>query len=42
MANSYALPYDPTDVNWSSAARNLYTRNDGTNQKYLQERFIVC
>ena len=38
MANSYALPYDPTDMNWSSAAGNLYTRNGGTNQKYLQER----
>lgn len=38
MANSYALPYDPTDVNWSSAGGNLYTRNGGTNQKYLQER----
>lgn len=38
MANSYALPYDPTDVNWSSPSGNLYTRNGGTNQKYLQER----
>ena len=38
MANSYALPYDPTDMNWSSAGANLYTRNGGTNQKYLQER----
>jgi methionine-gamma-lyase len=38
MANSYQLPYDPTDMNWSSAAGNLYTRNGGTNQKYLQER----
>lgn len=38
MANSYALPYDPTDMNWSSAAGNLYTRNGGTNQEYLQER----
>ena len=38
MANSYALPYDPTDMNWSSAGTNLYTRNGGTNQKYLQER----
>ena len=27
MANSYALPYDPTDMNWSSAGGNLYTRN---------------
>lgn len=38
MANSYALPYDPTDMNWSSAAGNLYTRNGGSNQKYLQEK----
>lgn len=38
MANSYALPFDPTDMNWSSADGNLYTRNGGTNQKYLQER----
>lgn len=38
MANSYALLYDPTDANWSSAAGNLYTRKGGTNQKYLQER----
>lgn len=38
MANSYELPYDPTDVNWSSASGNLYTRNGGTNQKYLQEK----
>ena len=38
MANSYVLPYDPTDMNWSSAGGNLYTRNGGTNQKYLQER----
>lgn len=38
MVNSYELPYDPTDVNWSSAAGNLYTRNGGSNQKYLQEK----
>ncbi|MBQ1438025.1 MAG: aminotransferase class I/II-fold pyridoxal phosphate-dependent enzyme [Ruminococcus sp.] len=38
MANSYALPYDPTDMNWSSADGNLYTRNGGANQKYLQEK----
>jgi methionine-gamma-lyase len=38
MANSYVLPYDPTDINWSEAGGNLYTRNGGTNQKYLQER----
>lgn len=38
MANSYELPYDPTDMNWSSADGNLYTRNGGSNQKYLQEK----
>lgn len=38
MANSYELPYDPTEMNWSSADGNLYTRNGGSNQKYLQER----
>lgn len=38
MVNSYELPYDPTDVNWSSEAGNLYTRNGGSNQKYLQEK----
>ncbi|WP_043922793.1 trans-sulfuration enzyme family protein [Leadbettera azotonutricia] len=46
MANSYALPYDPSDLNWSSAggdddsgaAQNLYTRNGGSNQQYLQEK----
>ena len=39
MANSYQLPYDPTDMNWSSAGdKPLYTRNGGANQKYLQEK----
>lgn len=38
MANSYELPYDPTNMNWSSADGNLYTRNGGSNQKYLQEK----
>lgn len=38
MANSYELPYDPTDMNWSSADGSLYTRNGGANQKYLQEK----
>ena len=36
MANSYELPYDPSDLNWSSAGKNLYTRNGGSNQQYLQ------
>lgn len=38
MANSYELPYDPSSMNWSSAEGNLYTRNGGANQKYLQEK----
>ncbi len=39
MANSYELPYDPTDMNWSSAGGTpLYTRNGGANQNYLQEK----
>lgn len=38
MANSYSLPYDPSDLNWSGADKNLYTRNGGSNQQYLQEK----
>ncbi|MDR3223808.1 MAG: aminotransferase class I/II-fold pyridoxal phosphate-dependent enzyme [Methanobrevibacter sp.] len=38
MGNSYRLPYDPTDINWSSTDGNLYTRNGGSNQKYLENR----
>lgn len=38
MGNSYKLPYDPTHLNWSGADSNLYTRNGGSNQQYLQER----
>lgn len=36
MGNSYELPYDPTNLNWSDAGGSLYTRNGGSNQKYLQ------
>jgi methionine-gamma-lyase len=38
MANSYELPFDPSGMNWSSAEGNLYTRNGGANQRYLQEK----
>lgn len=39
MANSYELPYDPSDLNWSNAGGNfLYSRNGGANQQYLQEK----
>ncbi len=36
MGNSYALPYHPTDMNWSDPEAKLYTRNGGANQQYLQ------
>jgi len=38
MGNSYKLPHDPSQLNWSSADSNLYTRNGGSNQQYLQEK----
>ncbi|MDR1900310.1 MAG: aminotransferase class I/II-fold pyridoxal phosphate-dependent enzyme [Treponema sp.] len=38
MANSYELPYDPSGLNWSGADKNIYTRNGGSNQQYLQEK----
>ena len=41
MGNCYELPYDPTDLNWSSADKALYTRNGGVNQKYLQEKIAA-
>ncbi|MDR1788090.1 MAG: aminotransferase class I/II-fold pyridoxal phosphate-dependent enzyme [Treponema sp.] len=41
MANSYELPYDPSVVNWSSAEGNVYTRNGGANQRYLQEKLAL-
>ncbi|MDR2545333.1 MAG: hypothetical protein LBD03_07345 [Methanobrevibacter sp.] len=34
MGNSYKLPHDPTNINWSSTDNSLYTRNGGSNQKY--------
>jgi len=40
MANSYALPDDPSDLNWSSTGKAIYTRNGGVNQQYLQEK--IC
>ena len=41
MANSYALPYDPTEMSWSGAGAALYTRNGGANQQYLQEKLCA-
>jgi methionine-gamma-lyase len=41
MANSYELPYDPTNINWSTTSGNVYTRNGGANQQYLQEKLSL-
>ena len=38
LANAYALPYDPSDINWSSSDTNLYTRNGHPNQRYLEAK----
>lgn len=38
MANSYALPEDPSAIDWSGTGMPLYTRNSGVNQLALQER----
>jgi methionine-gamma-lyase len=41
MANSYALPDDPSDISWSATAPGLYTRNTGVNQEALQEKLTA-
>lgn len=41
MANSYELPYDPSELSWSGAGKALYTRNGGSNQHYLQEKLCA-
>ncbi|TFD08365.1 aminotransferase class I/II-fold pyridoxal phosphate-dependent enzyme [Cryobacterium sp. TMT1-2-2] len=41
MANSYALPEDPSTLSWSGATPGLYTRNTGTNQQGLQQKLAV-
>jgi cystathionine beta-lyase/cystathionine gamma-synthase len=38
MANSYALPDDPSQVSWSGTEIPLYTRNSGANQIALQHK----
>ena len=41
MANSYALPEDPSGVSWSGTDVPLYTRNTGTNQLGLQAKIAA-
>lgn len=38
MANSYALPDDPSQISWSGTDMPLYTRNSGVNQLALQRK----
>lgn len=41
MANSYALPADPSTMSWSGTEEPLYTRNSGTNQLGLQRKLAT-
>jgi len=41
LANSYALPDDPSEISWSGTDVPLYTRNSGVNQLALQEKLAV-
>lgn len=41
MANSYALPEDPSGVSWSGTDIPLYTRNSGANQLGLQAKLAA-
>ena len=41
MANSYALPDDPSDISWSGTDVPLYTRNSGANQLALQTKLAA-
>ncbi|TNM61841.1 trans-sulfuration enzyme family protein [Aliirhizobium smilacinae] len=41
MANSYHLPDDPSQVDWSDTSIALYTRNSGYNQIRLQQKLAA-
>jgi cystathionine beta-lyase/cystathionine gamma-synthase len=41
LANSYALPDDPSTISWSGTDIPIYTRNSGTNQKALEQKLAV-
>ncbi|MFP5020444.1 trans-sulfuration enzyme family protein [Pseudonocardia phyllosphaerae] len=40
-ANSYALPEDPSELDWSGTATRLYTRNGGANQGWLEDKLVA-
>ncbi|KGJ73376.1 cystathionine gamma-lyase [Cryobacterium roopkundense] len=41
MANSFALPEDPSTLSWSGTGTGLYTRNTGVNQLGLQQKLAA-
>lgn len=41
LANSYALPEDPSTISWSSPEHTLYTRNGAVNQNALQAKLAL-
>lgn len=41
LANSYALPDDPSEISWSGTDIPLYTRNSGVNQLALQRKLAI-
>lgn len=41
LANSYALPPDPSSISWSSSEHTIYTRNGAVNQKALQSKLAL-
>ncbi|MET0187674.1 MAG: aminotransferase class I/II-fold pyridoxal phosphate-dependent enzyme [Pseudonocardia sediminis] len=40
-ANSYALPEDPSELDWSGTDTALYTRNGGANQRWLERKLVA-
>lgn len=41
LSNSYALPYDPREVDWGVTDQLLYTRTSGANQLSLQAKIAA-
>lgn len=41
MANSYRLPEDASEMNWSDPNQLVYTRNTSANQIYLQQKLAA-
>lgn len=41
MANSYKLPEDASNLNWSDTNLLVYTRNTSANQSYLQQKLAA-